>query len=69
MVCKEKQILIRAYASASNKYSAAVTELRRQLPTISKQGYDALYQKTEALLQDVVTTRIQLQAHVRKCDC
>jgi hypothetical protein len=69
MVCKEKRRLLEAYQKVTEKYSAAVTELRQKLDTLSKPEYDALYQTTEALLQDVAATRIKLQAHVQDHGC
>ena len=69
MVCKKKQRLLEAYQSATEKYSSAVTELRQKIGTLQKPDYDALYQTTEELLQDVAAARIKLQAHVQDHGC
>jgi hypothetical protein len=69
MVCKEKRRLVEVYQSATEKYSAAVTELREKMGTLPKPDYDVLYETTEALLQDVAAARIKLQAHVQKHGC
>jgi hypothetical protein len=69
MVCEEKQRLLGAYQCATHKYSAAVTELRQKMGTLLKPDYDALYQITEVLLQDVAAARIKLQTHVQDHRC
>ena len=69
MVCKEKQRLLEAYQEATEKYSAALTELRQKIGTLPKAEYDALYQTTEELLQDVAAARIKVQAHVQDHGC
>jgi hypothetical protein len=69
MVCKEKQRLLEAYQSVAGKYSAALAELHQKMGTLSKPDYDALYQTTEELLQDVAAARIKLQAHVQDHGC
>jgi hypothetical protein len=69
MVCKRKRSLVEAYQSVTEKYSAAVTELRQKLGSLPKRDYEALYQTTEELLQDVVGARFKLQAHVREHGC
>jgi hypothetical protein len=69
MVCEEKRMLLEAYQSTTEKYSAAVKELHQKMRTLSKTDYDVLYQTTEALLQDVAAARIKLQAHAREHRC
>jgi hypothetical protein len=69
MACKEKQRLLEAYQSATEKHSAAVTELLQKVSTLSKPDYDVHYQTTETLLQDLAAARIKLQAHVQDHGC
>jgi hypothetical protein len=69
MFCKEKQDLIRVYASASRKHSALITQLQRRLPTLSKTSYTALYRKAEAWLQEAAVARFALQVHSREHCC
>ncbi len=69
MVCKEKRRLLEAYQEATEKHSAALTELRQKINTLPKPHYDTLYQTTEALLQDIAAARIKLQTHVQEHGC
>ena len=69
MVCKKKQRLLETYQSATEKHAAAVTELQRKMSTLSKLDYDALYQTSETLLQDVAAARIKLETHVQDHGC
>jgi hypothetical protein len=69
MVCKEKERLLEAYEEVTDKYSAAVTVLREKMGTLPKRDYDALYETTEGLLQDVAAARIKLQTHFQEHGC
>ena len=69
MVCEEKRRLVETYQYVTERYSAAVTELRRDMGTLSKADYDALYRMTEALRDDVMQTQGNLQDQVRAHRC
>jgi hypothetical protein len=69
MICKDKQRLLEDYQHVTEKYSAAVTELQREMGMLSKADYDALYRMTEALRHDVTIAQEKLQSHVRDHHC
>jgi hypothetical protein len=69
MVCGEKQRLLEGYHSVTEEYSTAVKQLLELIRGLSKTDYDVLYQKTEALLQDVAAARIKLSVHVQEHGC
>ena len=69
MVCSEKRTLLEAYQLAAEAHSAAVEELRQKVDTLSKTDYNAVYQTTESLLQDIAAARIKLHAHVQEHGC
>jgi hypothetical protein len=69
LICMEKQRLLDAYQAATQRYSAAVTELLTKVDVLSRQQYDALYGTSEDLLQDVAAARVRLQTHVHQHRC
>jgi hypothetical protein len=69
LICEEKQKLVAVYQEVTEQYSVAVQQLRQQAGTLPKADYDALYQRTEALHEDVDAARLKLQAHVLEHSC
>jgi hypothetical protein len=69
MVCKKKRRLLETYQEVTEKHSAALTALKQKMDTLPKPDFDALYQTTEALLQDVAAARIKLQTHLQEHGC
>jgi predicted component of type VI protein secretion system len=71
MICEEKQGLLEAYQAVTRQYSVAVTELLQKI-AVSKTDYDALYQRTEALHQNVDcvdAVRLRYKTHVGEHRC
>ncbi len=69
MHCKAKQRLLEDYQCVTEKYSVAVTELRRTMGTLSKADYQALYRMTEALRHEVMAAQEKLDSHVTDHRC
>ena len=69
MVCKEKATLLEAYQHVTKKYSDALTELHREMGTLSKTKYDSLYRRTEMLHSQVAQAQSEFNSHVEAYNC
>ena len=69
LTCEEKQQLLGAYQYVTENYSAALTELQRNMGILSKSEYDALYRMTEVMRHESVLAREKYQSHVRAHRC
>jgi CHASE3 domain sensor protein len=68
-ICKEKILLLETYQTATRAYADGVEKLRRQMGTMDKPEYDALYRITDELRAGVTEAREELNAHVRLHGC
>jgi len=48
-ICEEKRRMLETYQDATQAYADGVEKLRRQMGTMDKPEYDALYRITEEL--------------------
>ncbi len=69
MPCEDKIKLLEAYQYVTEKHSDAVTELQRNMGTMSKAEYDSLYRMTEALRAEVTRAQAEFQKHVTAHRC
>jgi hypothetical protein len=69
IVCKEKAQLLDSYHQLARKYSDAVTELHREMGTLSKPQYDSLYKLTETLHAQVTRAQSEFNSHVQAHRC
>jgi hypothetical protein len=67
--CEEKTRLLETYQNATQAYADAVEKLQRQMGTIDKPEYDALYGITEELRLGASGSREELNAHVSLHGC
>jgi len=61
--------LLETYQDATQAYADEVEKLRRQMGTMDKPEYDALYRITEELRLGATGAREELNAHVRLHGC
>ena len=69
IVCREKATLLEAYQRITKKYFDAVTELHREMGTLSKTKYDSLYRLTEVLHAQVTKAQSEFNSHVQAHNC
>jgi hypothetical protein len=69
MLCEEKQRLLEAYQSATQRHSVAVTELWQKAGTLSRADYDVLSQRTEGLHHDADAAELQYKRHTLEHHC
>jgi hypothetical protein len=69
IICEEKKRLLETYQKATQAYADGVENLRREMGTIDKPEYDALYRLTEELRVGAIAAREGLNAHVRLHGC
>jgi hypothetical protein len=68
-ICEEKSRMLETYQDATQAYADGVEKLRRQMGTMDKPEYDALYRITEELRLGAIWAREELNAHVRLHGC
>jgi CHASE3 domain sensor protein len=68
-ICEEKRRLLETYQNATQAYAYGVEKLRRQMGTMDKPEYDALYRITEELRLGATGAREELNAHVKLHGC
>jgi hypothetical protein len=67
--CEEKRRLLETYQNATQAYADGVENLRRQMGTMDKAEYDALYRITEEFRLGVTGARRDFNAHVSWHGC
>ena len=68
-ICEKKRSLLETYQNATQAYADGVEKLRRQMGTMDKPEYDALYRITEELRLGATGAREELNAHVTLHGC
>ena len=68
-ICEEKRRLLETYQNATQAYADEVEKLRRQMGTMNKPEYDALYRITEERRLGGTGAREELNAHVTLHGC
>ena len=68
-VCEERQRLLNAYEDAAAAYSAAVTDLRRNVEVLPEREYEVAYEDSESLRLAAREAEEALHEHVRNHGC
>ena len=68
-VCEERQRLLNAFEDASAAYSAAVTDLRRNVEVLPEPEYERAYEESERLRLAAREAEDALHGHIRKHGC
>jgi hypothetical protein len=68
-VCLEQQRLLTAYEDAAAAYSAAVTDLRRNVEVLPERDYEMAYEESERLRLSAREAEEALHEHIRKHGC
>jgi len=68
-VCPEQKRLLTAYEDAAAAYSAAVTDLRRNVEVLAEREYEMAYEESERLRLSAREAEEALHEHIREHGC
>ena len=68
-VCEERHRLLNAYEDAAAAYSAAVTDLRRNVEVLPEREYEVAYEDSESLRLAAREAEEALHEHIRNHGC
>ena len=69
MTCEDKARLAKVYEAATDRFSVAVTELRRKIGVSAKQEYESLNRAANEARLESEHARLALEHHIASHNC